>query len=431
MKSLSFTISSARLSYQLHCLLWLPDNQDIPLSLAHVSQSYDEDYTSAELPRVRGTIQLMHGMCEHLGRYSHVARQLTAQGYVVFGMDMPGHGKSVPDSTQLGHIPLDEDVDGLLADEHALFTLVNSCYDASTPHFLLGHSLGSFLARAFLARFKPDVRAVALIGAGQVSPVLRTLGSALTRLLVALRNDQYRSRFIDALGAGAYAKAFQPARTPFDWLSRNPQVVDAYLRDPLCGAPFSVASYLVTSHILRVIAVETPLIFSKQRNEQALQTPQSAGTSQSTDDKQSAGIQQLTSTPHASNVSQPRVQRDGTCTVTSFTCAYAPSSDAFSRVAILFCSGVDDVVGNRGKGVMQAAKSLVKAGFSRVTVRLYDHARHEVLNEDCAPDVVRAIVAWFDDATLSHVPAGQPLAQPSAAHEPIAAAPSVPPRQKA
>ena len=80
---------------------------------------------------------------------------------------------------------------------------------------------------------------------------------------------------------------------------------------------------------------------------------------------------------------------------------------------------------------MQAAKSLVKAGFSRVTVRLYDHARHEVLNEDCAPDVVRAIVAWFDDATLSHVPAGQPLAQPSAAHEPIAAAPSVPPRQKA
>ncbi len=431
MKSLSFTISSARLSYQLHCLLWLPDNQDIPLSLAHVSQSYDEDYTSVELPRVRGTIQLMHGMCEHLGRYSHVARQLTAQGYVVFGMDMPGHGKSVPDSTQLGHIPLDEDVDGLLADEHALFTLVNSCYDAATPHFLLGHSLGSFLARAFLARFKPDVRAVALIGAGQVSPVLRTLGSALTRLLVALRNDQYRSRFIDALGAGAYAKAFQPARTPFDWLSRNPQVVDAYLRDPLCGAPFSVASYLVTSHILRVIAVETPLIFSKQRNEQALQTSQSAGTSQSTDDKQSAGTQQLTSTPHASNVSQPRVQRDGTCTVTSFTCAYAPSSDAFSRVAILFCSGVDDVVGNRGKGVMQAAKSLVKAGFSRVTVRLYDHARHEVLNEDCAPDVVRAIVAWFDDAALSHVPTGQPLAQPSAAHEPIAATPSVPPRQKA
>ena len=431
MKSLSFTISSARLSYQLHCLLWLPDNQDIPLSLAHVSQSYDEDYTSAELPRVRGTIQLMHGMCEHLGRYSHVARQLTAQGYVVFGMDMPGHGKSVPDSTQLGHIPLDEDVDGLLADEHALFTLVNSCYDASTPHFLLGHSLGSFLARAFLARFKPDVRAVALIGAGQVSPVLRTLGSALTRLLVALRNDQYRSRFIDALGAGAYAKAFQPARTPFDWLSRNPQVVDAYLRDPLCGAPFSVASYLVTSHILRVIAVETPLIFSKQRNEQALQTPQSAGTSQSAGTLHSTGTQQLTSTPHASNVSQPRVQRDGTCTVTSFTCAYAPSSDALSRVAILFCSGVDDVVGNRGKGVMQAAKSLVKAGFSRVTVRLYDHARHEVLNEDCAPDVVRAIVAWFDDAALSHVPAGQPLAQPSAAHEPIAAAPSVPPRQKA
>ncbi len=425
MKSLSFTIPSARLPYQLHCLLWLPDNQDIPPSLAHVPQSYDEDYTSAELPRVRGTIQLMHGMCEHLGRYSHVARQLTAQGYVVFGMDMPGHGKSVPDSTQLGHIPLDEDVDGLLADEHALFTLVNSCYDASTPHFLLGHSLGSLLARAFLARFKPDVRAVALIGAGQVSPVLRTLGSALTRLLVALRNDQYRSRFIDALGAGAYAKAFQPARTPFDWLSRNPQVVDAYLRDPLCGAPFSVASYLVTSHILRVIAVETPLIFSKQRNEQALQTSQSAGTLHST------GTQQLTSTPHASNVSQPRVQRDGTCTVTSFTCAYAPSSDAFSRVAILFCSGVDDVVGNRGKGVMQAAKSLVKAGFSRVTVRLYDHARHEVLNEDCAPDVVRAIVAWFDDAALSHVPAGQPLAQPSAAHEPIAATPSVPPRQKA
>ena len=88
------------------------------------------------------------------------------------------------------------------------------------------------------------------------------------------------------------------------------------------------------------------------------------------------------------------------------------------------------MVGNRGKGVMQAAQSLVKGGFSRVTVRLYDNARHEVLNEDCAPDVVSAIVAWFDDAVL-HVPAVQPPAQPSSTHEPIAATPSVPPRQKA
>lgn len=464
MKSLSFTIPSARLPYQLHCLLWVPDDQDIPLTLARVPQSYDEEHEDATsvntsapasanyvpasksampaqsaapaqsavpvppaLPRVRGTIQLMHGMCEHLGRYSHVARQLTAQGYVVFGMDMPGHGKSVPDNTELGHIPLKEDVDGLLADEYALFTLVNSCYASSTPHFLLGHSLGSFLARAFLARFKPDVSAVALTGAGQVSPVLRIVGSALTRLLIALHNEHYCSRFIDALGAGAYAKAFQPARTPFDWLSRNPQVVDAYLRDPLCGAPFSVSSYLVTSHVLRAIATETPRIFSKQHDCQALQTSQVAESSQAAESPQTAGLTQAFST---SQTLRPHVQHEETCTITSFTCASAPSSDTFAHVAILFCSGIDDVVGNRGKGVMQAAQSLVKGGFSRVTVRLYDNARHEVLNEDCAPDVVSAIVAWFDDAVL-HVPAVQPPAQPSSTHEPIAATPSVPPRQKA
>ena len=497
MKSLSFTIPSARLPYQLHCLLWVPDDQDIPLTLARVPQSYDEEHEDATsvntsapasanyvpasksttpaqsaapaqsavpvppaLPRVRGTIQLMHGMCEHLGRYSHVARQLTARGYVVFGMDMPGHGKSVPDNTELGHIPLKEDVDGLLADEHALFTLVNSCYASSTPHFLLGHSLGSFLARAFLARFKPDVSAVALTGAGQVSPVLRIVGSTLTRLLIALHNEHYCSRFIDALGAGAYAKAFQPARTPFDWLSRNPQVVDAYLHDPLCGAPFSVSSYLVTSHVLRAIATETPRIFSKQHDCQALQTSQVVGSSQAAESPQTAEPPQAAESPQTAGLTQafstsqtlrPHVQHEETCTITSFTCASAPSSDTFAHVAILFCSGIDDVVGNRGKGVMQAAKSLVKAGFSRVTVRLYDNARHEVLNEDCAPDVVSAIVAWFDDAALHvpavqppaqpsaaqqpsaalHVPAVQPPAQPSSTHEPIAAPPSVPPRQKA
>lgn len=464
MKSLSFTIPSAQLPYQLHCLLWVPDDQDIPLILARVPQSYDEEHEDATsvntsapasanyvpasksampaqsavpvppaLPRVRGTIQLMHGMCEHLGRYSHVARQLTAQGYVVFGMDMPGHGKSVPDNTELGHIPLKEDVDGLLADEYALFTLVNSCYASSTPYFLLGHSLGSFLARAFLARFKPDVSAVALTGAGQVSPVLRIVGSALTRLLIALHNEHYCSRFIDALGAGAYAKAFQPARTPFDWLSRNPQVVDAYLHDPLCGAPFSVSSYLVTSHVLRAIATETPRIFSKQPDYQALQSSQAAASPQATVSPHAAASQQAAGSSQSFSTSQtlrPHIRREETCTITSFTCASAPSSDTFAHVAILFCSGIDDVVGNRGKGVMQAAKSLVKAGFSRVTVRLYDNARHEVLNEDCAPDVVSAIVAWFDDAALC-VPAGQPPAQPSSTHEPIAAPPSVPPRQKA
>ena len=192
--------------------------------------------------QAHGIVQIVHGAAEHSERYREFAHYLVNAGFVVCANDHVGHGKSVSEEAELGHMPIKGGKEILLADVDALRQNVSERYP-NLPYCMLGHSMGSFILRLYLARHAEGVTAAILVGTGQPPKPLSVFGGLLARLLAIPKGEEYRSALLHNLGMGAYTKAVPSALTPFDWISTDPAVVNAYIEDNACGAVFSLGAY--------------------------------------------------------------------------------------------------------------------------------------------------------------------------------------------
>ena len=208
-------------------------------------------------------------MSEHVERYAPFAEFLVAHGFVVCANDHVGHGKTACSVDDLGHMPLETGEDVLVEDVHALRERVRERYPG-TRHVMFGHSMGSFVTRVYLTRHAEGLSAAILCGTGQQPRTQTMAGRVLTRLLAALRGERHRSRLIDSMGAGAYGRAIKDARTSVDWIATDPDVVDEYIADPLCGQTFTVGAYGVLASLVadatdarlaRRVPRDLPLLF--------------------------------------------------------------------------------------------------------------------------------------------------------------------------
>lgn len=234
---------------RIHALLWQPDKR-------------------TAVPR--GIVQIVHGMAEHIDRYEPFARYLVSQGFVVCANDHVGHGKSVQDEVDLGHLPLNGGNEVLIEDVHELRGLAASRFASTVPYVMFGHSMGSFVTRSYLTRHGEGLAAAVLCGTGHQPRLLSRAGNMLSRAIAASKGERYRSTFVDSLGAGAFSKAIADARTDLDWISTDPAVVDEYIADPACGQMFTVGGYAtLTSLTLEatdasragLVPHELPLLF--------------------------------------------------------------------------------------------------------------------------------------------------------------------------
>ena len=190
----------------------------------------------------KGVIQIVHGMSEYIDRYDDLAKYFVSRGFVVCGEDHIGHGKSVSDSSEYGDMPANGGKDILLGDVRTLHLMARELYP-DVPYIIYGHSMGSFITRAYIARYGDDLAACVLSGTGNVPAALSKVGRFMARTLASAKGNKHRSPFIDNMGAGAYGKQIENARTPLDWLSTDEAVVDAYIADDLCGFMFTVGGY--------------------------------------------------------------------------------------------------------------------------------------------------------------------------------------------
>ena len=198
------------------------------------------DKPGTEKPKA--VIQIVHGMTEYKDRYDDLAEYFVGCGFVVCADDHIGHGFSAPDPSQYGHMPAHGGKDILIGDEHTLYRMVSELFPG-VPYVMYGHSMGSFIARCYIARYGDELAACVLSGTGNVAAGLSKMGRTLSRMLAAIRGETHRSAFIDGMGAGSYSKQIPNARTKFDWLSTNEETVDAYIADDLCGFMFTVGGY--------------------------------------------------------------------------------------------------------------------------------------------------------------------------------------------
>lgn len=190
---------------------------------------------------VRGVVQLVHGMCDYMGRYHEMAVTLCEQGYAVCGEDHLGHGRTARHSDELGFFAAEEGADILVTDVHKLTLLVRSQFNGS-PLILVGHSMGSLIARLYALSYYRDIDGLVLLGTANNR--LGGLGRRLARTIAKRKGAGYRSPFLTKLTFGRYNKKvnrYDPAGP--NWLSREDSVVTAHTIDPLCNFTFSAAAY--------------------------------------------------------------------------------------------------------------------------------------------------------------------------------------------
>lgn len=191
---------------------------------------------------VRGVVQLSHGMCEYIGRYDALARALCGAGLVFCGNDHLGHGATARlNREKLGYFGPRGSRKFLVEDLELLRREVAGRYPG-VPYFLLGHSMGSFIARLYARRFGSSLSGLILSGTAGRNPAA-PVGQALARGIELVKGPKYISERVYDLANGSFARAVPGAKTPVDWLSKDPEVCAAYLADPQCAFKFTVSAY--------------------------------------------------------------------------------------------------------------------------------------------------------------------------------------------
>lgn len=285
-----------------------------------------------ETDSVKAAVQICHGMAEHAERYDSLAEKLTELGYVVFAADQRGHGKTVDpeDGDALGFFAEQDGWNRIVEDQHEIADKIETEYPG-VPVFLLGHSMGSFVARTLMFMYPEYYSGVVLSGTGGKLGLLGSLGLWMAKRGIKKYGPRKPNQKMNDMTFGSYNDAFKPARTAFDWLSRDEEQVDAYVADPLCGFVCSSALYRdLLEGLKRVNKAENIQLIPK-------------------------------------------------------------------NLPTLLVSGSKDPVGKNGKGVEEVYTALQQHGLTDLKIKLFDDARHEILNETNREEVFAFIIEWLEE----------------------------------
>ncbi|MEW4354215.1 alpha/beta hydrolase [Streptococcus pneumoniae] len=214
----------------------------------------------------KAIVQIVHGMIEHIERYDAFARFLNHAGYAVVGHDHVGHGDSARKQEDYGVFP--EDWHALIDDMQSLQEDIKLRYP-DLPLIIMGHSMGSYITRLYLAEYGQEVTASILMGTGQ-EPLMKTrAGIGFVDFLTAIHGPLYRSKLVEAMSTGSFNKHFAPTKTSADWLTRDEEEVKKYLTNPhhqfrptlsMYKALFTFANYAAQTAWIDRIPKDLPLL---------------------------------------------------------------------------------------------------------------------------------------------------------------------------
>jgi alpha-beta hydrolase superfamily lysophospholipase len=171
------------------------------------TELFVRDWLLPDNSEKRGSVLIVHGLGEHIGRYDEAAQILNNLRLEVRGYDQRGHGNS---QGKPGSIP---SRDALLDDAKIIFD--DFAKDKTEPPFLLGHSLGGGLAANLVAR-----KFITPRGLVMSSPALTARFSAFQGLQIKFGNLLTPDLTVSN-------------NLPVDFLSHDPQIVADYKTDKL------------------------------------------------------------------------------------------------------------------------------------------------------------------------------------------------------
>ena len=274
---------------------------------------------------IKGYYQVVHGMTEHIGRYHEFLLEIAKNGYIAFAFDNLGHGYTAKDKTELGYIAKKNGYKLLCSDVFEFYNAVKSEY-GEYPHYLMGHSMGSFIVR-YASVFVKQPTKLIVMGTGGKNP-LASAGISIIKILKLFKSDRHVSKFIDDMAFGSYNKKFEKEGSKRSWLTTDETVRQKYDKDEFCNYRFTLS------------AMQDLITLNKQVN-------------------------------------------------LSKWYKNFPK-----KLPVLLVSGGDDPVGDYGKGVFEVYKNL-KENDCAVKVKIYENARHEILNEPLFKGAVTSDILEF------------------------------------
>lgn len=189
----------------------------------------------------KAVMQIVHGMAEYIDRYDGFARYFSENGILVVGADIASHGKSIAEGGIKGYFGEKNGWDALIKDIRLIYQNIKQNYN-DIPYFLFGHSMGSFLARTYAARYGTDMDGFIFCGTAGRNPAI-PFAKKIAEHEIKKNGITAESPKLNNLSFGAYNKAFRPNRTEFDWLSTNEGNVDHYVADENCGFVFTAGGF--------------------------------------------------------------------------------------------------------------------------------------------------------------------------------------------
>lgn len=273
---------------------------------------------------------IAHGMAEHAARYEPLAHWLNQRGVAVYAIQHRGHGPHCPPENH-GHYADRKGWQSVIDDLSLVIQSARSEHP-DLPLSLFGHSMGSFIAQAYVQQYGNQIDNLLLCATNRIDRLKLGPYLGLVKLIKRVRGKRYRSPLIDTLSFDAFNKSFAPNRTGHDWLSRDAAQVDRYENDPLCG--FTCTVGLWTDFISGMLSLKPG-----------------------------------------------RWRKD---------------------LPVHLMAGDQDAVGEMGKGFNRHIANLRKAGVTVASERLFEGARHELVNETVAEEVWQHIYQCLDQNNRSN-----------------------------
>lgn len=196
---------------------------------------------------IKGLFHIVHGMTEYIDRYDHLMSFLAENGYVCFGFDNLGHGKTAKDESELGFIAHQSGWKYLVNDVVAFSDVVKQMYPTLSA-VLMGHSMGSFIARLVAENYPDRYEKLIICGTSGPNP-LSKIGIGFAKFKKFIHGEKYVSKTVYSLAFGSYNKGFE-GLSNYDWLSKDRTLIENYEKDRFCNYKFTISAMIDLMNLL-------------------------------------------------------------------------------------------------------------------------------------------------------------------------------------
>lgn len=201
------------------------------------------EWNNVEKPTA--VLQLVHGSCEHLGRYNEFAKAINKAGIIVVGDDHRGHGKTAFQENKLGYFSNKHGWEKLIDDQKIVNDYIHKNYPF-LPVFILGHSMGSFIVRSFAIKYSRNIMGLIIMGTAENDGFQIFLARIISRIRQFFRGSQKPDNWLWKKAFASLNKKFSknnPQATGYEWLTHNKNIQLKFAHDPMCGQVFTSSAF--------------------------------------------------------------------------------------------------------------------------------------------------------------------------------------------